>query len=293
MKLLISIFLNLLFVFSLAQEINTQENDTIVSGVLTLINDDEVTFYDLYKKNEQYFYTNVSTGKEEHIFEQSIKQIEEKKVSKIESKTIKINNDYINQYPTGVYKTKEDFISKIPIPNLNVEILTENSSKKRNISDGILSYAFKKQGEKVLIKNVFAISYNGALYLNEEAIVKNRRRSVSKNGDGKKQEFAKVIISNENFMYAEAEISTSSTAVTIVGTLTGGLIGAFAGTILTGNNHGFSGVIWDNKKRDFLLFKNCRQYNKIIQELPHQNSLNCKSEYTVLDLRLKVNQSIN
>ena len=80
---------------------------------------------------------------------------------------------YKPNYPEGIYLSKEDFIRKRANTSSAITMRTLNIKKVDSVlHNGFFFYL--KTGKKV--KNPFAISYNGHLYFQIKAILKNRNK---------------------------------------------------------------------------------------------------------------------
>lgn len=85
---------------------------------MTPVNNEKILFKDLTWKNDKAFYINANNNQAEELFDASIKTIEEKEITtaaplaNVPTKNEeKKNTSSSFGYPTGVYKTKEDFIN--------------------------------------------------------------------------------------------------------------------------------------------------------------------------------------
>lgn len=250
------------------------EKKNMRSGEMTLINNDKVLFKDLTWKNDKAAYINANTNQPEELFDASIIKIEEKEITivapvaqKIEEKTI-IKENF--GYPEGVYKTKQDFISKTPSSNPKISKRGLYGFDKPLLDDDEpICFFFDMKESK--LKNVFAVVHNGFLYFNVKAILENRNKTDRAQDSDNPNSFAKVFLGGENYLYTEVPLANVWAKALAYNAGAAG--GAIAGTLTTGK-----GVVWDYKNQEFNIFKNCDDYNDFIRERSRTDVLKCVNQ---------------
>jgi len=108
------------------------------------------------------------------IFNIKASSINNKTYIKFERDTIKQDILFRPNYPDGIYITKGDFINKTPNSNRKVEFEYLFKSKNKT-NDSIPHNCYFFYNDKK-VKNVFAISYQGHLFFQIKAILKNRNK---------------------------------------------------------------------------------------------------------------------
>ena len=126
------------------------------------------------------------------------------KTNTILTKTKSIDTLYKPNYPEGVYLSKDDFIHKRANTRDPITMRTLNVKKVDSVLHNGYFYYLKKS-EKVT--KVFAISYDGHLYFQIKAILKNRNKTDRAQNSYANNSFVRVILGGENYLYTEAEIA--------------------------------------------------------------------------------------
>ena len=164
---------------------------------------------------------------------------------------------YISDYPEGIYLTKEDFIKKTPSPTTKVYPVSlygrEELPKIMKVHN---CYFFDRSNSKK-IKNAFAISFEGGLYFQIKAILKNRNKEDKAQSSNQANSFVRTIMGGENYLYTEAELENKWAAGAAAN------LGAAGGTIYPELING-KGIVWDFKNTEFNIFKSCKDYNEFI-----------------------------
>ena len=164
--------------------------------------------------------------------------------------------------PDGIYYTKEDFLNKKPnsleaiIPK---ELIWFEKSEINGIPDACFFYS--KQEDKK-IKKVFAISYQGHLYFQIQAILSNRHKTDRAQTNDFPNGFTRVLSAGQNYYYVEADLVNGWAQ----GFAYGGIGGA-AGAVIADQMHNMKGIVWDVKNKEFNIFKNCKDYNEFIKAI--------------------------
>lgn len=177
---------------------------------------------------------------------------------------------YKSQVPDGIYKTKEDFLRKTPSDIIKLYI------DRIKLVDDTCSLArrcfIRNKETNKHIKKVFAISHEGSLYFSNRAILdyKNANdKSVSPVES--KNSFVRVLIGGNNFLYAEGaffNLWQSSISAGVSGGV-GGIVGSKLGEAIDKSypqtTFGGTGLVWDVKKEEFNIFRDCSDYNEFIE----------------------------
>jgi len=165
-------------------------------------------------------------------------------------------------YPDGIYDTREDFIKKRSknFPLTAKSILRRNSKKIIYKNGTPLSCLFYYTKTDERVSNIFAISFQGELYFQVSAILEHINRKDRFQDNDFAYNFVKVIIGGEHYFYTEAEMGDE---FELGLAMSAGAAGSIA-------SHGMTkrkGIVWDLYKREFNIFKNCKDYNEFITPL--------------------------
>ncbi len=188
------------------------------------------------------------------------------------------------EYPEGIYKTKDDFVKKIPSSiskiypeGINREEIKEDTQLVRDI------FFFDSNTGKKL-KNVFAVSYQGKLYFQYGQILSPSNRNKSDTDQTVNilvlQAFTQVMMFGENYLYTEMEIRSGWEQ---------GLYSnmGLVGSALSSNMDNVKGIVWDYKNREFNVFRNCKDLNEFLASYSTNYSQVCASKkYDLEQLRL-------
>lgn len=296
MKVYLTIILSLFLFLSKAQEFGIQENDTIASGVLTFINDDEINFYNLYKEQDKLFYTNVTTGETEHVFTPSVKSIARKdpslaQIENTKNETQEIDNqntdnslsdeNFYNDYPEGVYESLDDFIHKKVNTSYTLEPRGLTGFVKPVLDTIEHTCFFYNKKTKYKVTKAFAISYKGELFFQIKSILKNRNRKDRSQSSNFVNSFVKVLKGGPNYLYTEANLANAWAQGFAYGA-----IGGVAGTSMAQDMVHGKGIVWDVKNKEFNIFRNCKDYNEFAQQVYPKGIQSCpKKQPDVLAIR--------
>lgn len=183
-------------------------------------------------------------------------------------------------YPNGIYETKMDFISGTPsgkeeLKVKEVELVTDIDSIVERC------FFYNKQTNKK-VKKAFAISHDGCLYFRTGAILKYKNKK-DKSLSGTNKEFVLVRLVGENFLYAEAGLvnpwkyGVSGGVAHGVGGIIGSELGSAIEKSYPKTTYGGTGLVWDFKKQEFNIFRNCDDYNEFIKNFSIEK-LDCGKE---------------
>jgi hypothetical protein len=177
---------------------------------------------------------------------------------------------YHSTLPEGLYLTKDDFLKKTPSEFL---LLTIDRIRLVNDSDSLARRCFfKEKDSNKRVKKIFAISHNGQLYFSNWGILDNKAKSdKSVSPVESMNSFVRVLIGGDNFLYAEGAFvnpwQTGFSAGVTAGV--GGIIGSELGNAIDKSypitTFGGTGVVWDMRKEEFNIFRNCSDFNEFIE----------------------------
>lgn len=289
----------LLFIFVLLNTtLGLAQSALAQKGIITLSGNEKIAFNNIRLKNWKFVFFDVKSGTESSLGINEIKYIEDERNSKVftnktvvdrnreadqkfeaEQKKLAIATEVkkaaaykqmledekkalaMNLYPNGVYTTNEDFLNKTP--NTSEELIPkEVVDLDRSVLNGIPNecfFYFLKTDKKV--KNAFAVSYRGHLYFQVGAILNNRNQTDRAQSNDHPNSFVKVLIYGENYYYCEAELANHWAQVSAVGGF-----GIIVGGIMANEMTKGKGIVWDIKKKEFNIFKNCRDFNDFITD---------------------------
>jgi len=191
---------------------------------------------------------------------------------------------YTTDYPEGVYLNKIDFVNKIPSKSLDVYAVSMFGKERLPAVSKVHQCYFYDLKNSQKVKNIFAVSYNGNLYLQVKAILKNRNKNDRAQSSSYPNSFVRVIIGGTNYLYTEVELVNKWAAGTAVN------FGAAGGTIYQDLIFG-KGIVWDFKNKEFNIFKSCKDYNEFIQNRLASAIQNCQGhEPDMLEVRKAVSE---
>lgn len=259
-------------------------------GFITVTTGQKMQFTNMRVQDNQVTFMNVETKTEFTYFVTNIKQLDDEKnniiyakkvIAKEVSKEIIPVNDSLFRpnYPEGIYKTKEDFLNKIPFQTVKIVAKGLIGIEKPflNTIEHNCFFYYNDSDEK--IKNVFAVSYKGHLYFQINAILSNRNKNDKAQTNSQPNSFVRVIIGGDHYFYTEANLVNQwAQGLAYSG---GAIGGALASTMIHGK-----GVIWDFKNQEFNIFKNCEDYNDFAKEKYPIGVQSCPDQQpNVLDIR--------
>lgn len=275
------LFLFLLSSFIFGQEIEFETKKIVKFGEITLVNDEVIKFSNLTYDDEKVEFTDAQTQQTEHLFLASIKKIEEGEIEIVE--IIKEENLYQSTYPDGVYLSKEEFIQKTP--SVRGGIYPSTLVGKPLNDQCFFHYADSNKR----IRNVFAVSHQGKLYFQVNAILKNRNQTDRAQTADFKNSFVRVLMGGNNYLYTEVDLANAWAQAAAYGGV-GGTAGYYLAQAAIHNK----GILWDYRNQEFNIFKNCKDYNKFMQENRPSQRLHCKNgEYHIEAVRSAVVQILN
>ena len=255
-----------------------QDRNPIYKGFITLENNDRIEFVNLSYDRKLVIFTNVATKREMSYFANSIKKIEKYVdpkpiVPKEVVKEIKKDTLFKPNYPDGIYKTKEDFINKKPSEVVSLVQKGLYGFEKPILANIAHNCYFYTNTTDSKIKNVFAVSYKGYLYFQINGILSNRNKTDRAQTNNAPNGFVRVIMGGENYFYTEADLTNQWAQ----GLAYGG-VGGVAGVIIANSIVYGKGVVWDFKKQEFNIFKNCEDYNDFAKEIYPEGIQDCPNQ---------------
>lgn len=170
---------------------------------------------------------------------------------------------YYPQYPDGVYKTKNDFLSKKPSSKDTIYGMRIYKMEKIPETELVHNSFFFLKKTRSKIRNVFAVSYNRQLFFQVKAILKNKNKQDRAQKSSHHFSFIRVLMGGKNYLYTEAELGNQWA----VGTAANfGVAGSsLAQELIKGK-----GIVWDFQNEEFNVFKSCKDFNEfIVNKNPH------------------------
>lgn len=242
-------------------------------------------FENLYFVDERVAFKDVATGKQtvyqladiykinnddqETVYVDGAMQQLRKEEAKARAK--KADTLYKPYYPTGVYKTKEEFIARKPSVTDSIE--ARELSFDRETVNYIPHNCYFYTPDNKKIRNVFAVSYKGHLYFQIKAILNNRNKTDRAQGNDLPNSFVRVLMGGDNYLYTEAILANIWAQGVAYGAV-GGAVGAGIAQDMKNDK----GVVWDYKNAEFNIFKNCKDFNAFIQPLNPALTINCDTQ---------------
>jgi hypothetical protein len=292
-------------------------------GIITTAVNEKINFNNLRLTSGKFVFVDVNAGAEKELAISEVKFIEDDRHSRVfTNKTVvdatkeadekalqeeriknaqifeKIKQKQTNDpvplqlYPDGLYKTKQDFLNKTPssvetvIPKGLIGLEKKELSE---ITDNCFFYYLNTDSK---VKNTFAISYKGHLYIQIYAILENRNKTDRAQSNDFPNSFVRVVSAGQNYYYLEAglvnqwvqgvALNTGATGVLIAQDLS-------SANIQTGKTQSFGsvkGIVWDIKNKEFNIFKNCKDYNDFIKDKYPEGVQECKNQQPdILEVR--------
>jgi hypothetical protein len=293
MKKIRFIVILIVLLTNLGNGYSQNENTLAKEGSIILEDNKSLPFINVKLIDGNFHYTDIKSGNEKQISINEVKYIIDRQNSYIFTNKSVVDRAKINEeklfvkqkleklqleesrklklVPDGIYYTKENFLGKNP-NSLDTIVPKGLYGFEKSVLYDIPETCFfyyKKSDKK--IKNVFAISYQGHLYFQIQAILSNRNKTDRAQTNDFPNSFTRVISAGENYYYCEANLVNGWAQ----GLAYGGIGGA-AGGIIAQNMINLKGIVWDIKNKEFNIFKNCTDYNSFIKNLYHEGIQECK-----------------
>ncbi|MGM1430203.1 hypothetical protein ACS126_13160 [Sphingobacterium lactis] len=173
-------------------------------------------------------------------------------------------------YPEGLYRNKEDFITRVPSDRVGLVAKSLTGFKKEvidTIPDQCMFY-YSDTDKKV--KKMFAVSFRGHLYIQAASVLLNRDRQDKSQTTSQPYSFTRVLFGGNNFLYMELELANSWKQGLGYG------LGGVGGAAIAQNAIKGKGVVWDFSKNQFNIFRSCKDFNEFIAERYPQGVQECE-----------------
>ena len=181
-----------------------------------------------------------------------------------------------NTYPEGIYRTYRSFQRKTPNSTKVVE--ARNVFKpKQKITDPFIDncyFNYKRPDKRV--KDVFAISYNGSLYLSVKAMKKMMEGKDKKQQIDFKDSFLRVV-DQGRYLYLEGYFSKRGGIGIGIG-IGLGPVAAGTGGNRSGAREEMKGLVFDFDREIFELFRDCPDFRDWLDEYNPQSPIDCDSK---------------
>lgn len=190
-----------------------------------------------------------------------------------------------NSYPPGIYLGYKSFLSKDPSSGKTVE--ARNVFKpKEVILDPLIDncyFYYKRTGKRV--KDAFAISYNGSLYIRVEELQKYMEKKDSRQRMDNGDSFVRVL-DQGTYLYMEGYIKKGRGIGLAIG---GGPISIGTG----GPREELRGIIYDTVSEGFDMFRDCQDFNAFLRDRHPLKAFDCDQKQVPIELVRKIMFDIN
>lgn len=190
-----------------------------------------------------------------------------------------------NEYPTGLYVSIKDFIDKSPSKNLRVEARDLFQPKNRIFDPYIDNCYFHYKRTNKRVKDIFAISYDGSLYINIKAMRKHMDKKDRRQKMDYKDSFIRVV-DQGNFLFLEGHFRKGGGIGLSIGA---GPIGIGTG----GPREEMKGIIFDFGSMQFDVIRDCKDFNEFIMTKTNQRPFKCDNKYVPPSLVEQVVAELN
>ena len=192
-----------------------------------------------------------------------------------------------NHYPEGIYPTFESFLAVKPSRRkVSVEVRDVFKPKVKIVDPFIDNCYFYDQRTNKRIKNIFAISHAGSLYIRAKSVhdllgdKKDRKLKVDH-----KDSFFRVIEQGE-YLYLEGYF--------VKGGGIGFAIGSGPISVGTGGpREEFRGVAFDFERETFDIFRDCKDFNRFLALDYREMTFDCDNNQLPIDVVRDVLYEIN
>lgn len=183
----------------------------------------------------------------------------------------------VKDYPDGFYYTLDDFINKKPRPYPLLQKRMIYRERLLPFDSNENHIFFFTASDTMKLKNVFAVSFRGNLYIQQKYITKYAKKG-NKNEEGNNPNSYHRVLNDGKFFYLEGAFSNAWAKGLAYGS--GGAIGGIIGSSL---DH-LKGVVFDIEKIEFDFFKNCEDFNLFLTEQKVEEKVDCK-DYSITKVR--------
>mgnify|MGYP001611813656 CR=1 FL=1 len=200
--------------------------------------------------------------------------------------TASTDSIYKTIYLDGVFETKEDFLKG---RRKNYEIYPKAHRKDERYKSGTVAdpghaVRFRYKSNDKVVSKVFAITYNGFLYFQVDAITKEINRKDRFQSGEFDYTFIRAILGGQNYIYTEYEFADNWEQALVVNAAGG------AGYALAELLEKSKGVVWDYWKHEFNIFRQCKDFNVFISDKLPSATQNCDDKLNLLEVRKAIAQ---
>ena len=272
------VFLLLVSVLSFAQTV-------IPNGKITLKSGQLYDFVDLRIENNQVAFNDVATNRNmvfplNQVANMQGKPLSAEDLAKAEE-TRKVNAARIDtrfrpRYPDGIYMTKQDFLNKKPsnTEKIGPDVI-DGYDEYMSDAEKFCFFRYEASGNKV--KNAFAVSHNGFLYFQLEAVLKNRNKTDRAQTNDRHNQFIRVLDGGDNYYYFEAVLGNKWDQGF------GAAVGGVGGYYIAKMSEALKGIVWDFKNKEFNIFKNCNDYQTFLRSVLPDAKPRCSGQFANID----------
>lgn len=172
-----------------------------------------------------------------------------------------------NTYPEGIYRTYRSFLAKKPNSTKRVEARNVFKPKQRITDPLIDNCYFNYTRPDKRVKDVFAISYNGSLYLHVKSLKKMMEGKDKRQNIDYKDSFLRVV-DQGRYLYAEGYFSKGGGIGFAIG---GGPVSIGTG----GPREELKGLVFDFDRQIFELFRDCPDFRNWLDEYHPESPIDC------------------
>jgi hypothetical protein len=196
-----------------------------------------------------------------------------------------------NTYPEGIYMTHRSFIKKDPNSQKTVE--ARNIFKSKEVIDDPMidnCYFYEKRSGKK-IKDAFAISFRGSLYIQIKSMLELMEKKDSKSKIDYKDSYIRVLDQGK-YLYMEGYFKKGGSGIGIG--IGAGPIGIGTGGFNGNNNpEELKGIIYDFDNDSFDLFRDCGDFNEFLNNYYPEKAFECERKTVPVELVRKIMLDIN
>ena len=191
----------------------------------------------------------------------------------------------INNYPEGIYLSFEDFLTKKPANTQTVEMRDVMRPKQKVLDPTIDNCYFYYRRKNKRVKDAFAISYKGSLFIR----IKEMRKYMVKKDRRQKIEFHDSfirVVDQGQFLYMEGYFRKG-----------GGLgLSIGAGPVAVGSGgprEEMKGIVFNFEKQEFDIFRDCKDFNNFLLESTNRRPFKCDQKSVPLPVVRRIIFELN
>lgn len=194
-------------------------------------------------------------------------------------------NAPVNYYPEGIYLSYEDFLARSPSNTNRIEA-RDVMRPKQVIADPFIDncyFYYRRKNKRV--KDAFAISYRGSLYIH----IKSMRKLMEKKDRKQKIDFQDSfirVVDQGKFLYMEGYFRRGGGLGLSIG---GGPVSVGTG----GSKEELRGIIFDFDRGIFDLFRDCQDFNEFLQRTSERPLFTCDQKKIPMEIVRKLILDIN